>query len=273
MNMRNLKRTFAIIGLLLIVVSCSKDESAFTSADEWGTASFDCSMLSSVSCTTRSSDIYYIPEDLIPATGDIVLKITGSYIDSETEQSTSYSYGPLSLSTYNTSQPMMIASDDYNAQFSWGTAGTEGESAPYFSGETDFEVIARGTTTEDVSLVLQNSIITVEFDEMFENYYSDASFTVSTGSGNSFDFSSDTTDAIVFVEASTTLTLSGSATKTRDGSSITFNAAVIGQTTAQTLSRINITADSIGGENINITVDDTITEMEPTQIELNPQGN
>ncbi len=269
---RNLKRAFAVISSLLIVASCSNDQSAATSADEWGTTSFDCSMLSAVNCTTRSEELYYIPESLVPSIDDITLKITGSYIDSETTETTSYSYGPLLLSDYNTSQPMMIASDDYHAEFSCGTAGVESETSPCFSGEVDFEVIARGDTTEEVALVLQNSIICVEFDAMFESYYTDASFTVSTGSGNSFDFSATTTDKIVFVEAATTLTLSGSATKARDGSSVTFNAAVIGHTSAQTLSRITITADSIGGENINITVDETITEMEPITIELNPQS-
>lgn len=274
MNMKNLKGTFAIISALLTMVSCSKNDNSATSVEEWGTTTFDCSMLCTVGQITRAVDeLYYIPENLIPSTSDIILEITGSYIDSETSETTQYSYGPLTLSDYADSQPKMIASDDYNAIFYWGTAGTEGETAPCFNGEVDFEVVARGETTEEVFLTLQNSIICVEFDEMFKNYYTDAAFVVSTGSGNSFSFSADSTDKIVFVEPSTTLTLSGSATKLRDGSSVTFSATVIGQTIKQTLSRINITADGVGGENLNITLNDTITELEPTIVELNPQVN
>ncbi len=261
----------ACIGSLLILASCSKASDGATSVNEMGTASFECSMLSSVDEVTRAENHFEIPQALIPVADDVELTINGTYIDAETEQVTDYSYGPLTLADYHKSQPRMVASADYHATFTHGTKGDEGESAPFFSGAIDFEVIARGKTIEPVTLKLENSIIALEFSDIFESYYTDAEFTVTTASDNSFEFTAQTLDKIVFVEPATTLTLSGFATKLRDGSHVTFNAVEIGSTTAQTLSRINITADAIGGEIINITLDDTITEVEPTEIELNPQ--
>lgn len=269
--MRSLSRYIYILCLLLIVASCNRNDSATTTQSEWGEVTFECSILDVVDQTTRSSQIYTLPEDLVPSAEELTLEISGSYIDPENQLTTPYSYGPLLLSDYTASKPMMIASDTYNAKFHWGEEGVEGESSPYFSASVDFEVIARGSTTEQLTISLQNSIICMEFDDIFSNYYTDAAFTISTGSGNSFDFSAATIDKIVFVEASTSLTLSGSAVGIRDGMSVSFNAAYIGSTTKQTLSRINITADSIGGENLNITLDDAITIIEPIVIELNPQ--
>ncbi len=269
--MRIFNITFATIALALLASSCNKSESV---SSDWGYGSvdFSCTTLSSVGEDSRSEEEesrYIIPESLIPSTEDIIVLISGSYIDPDSSDECSYSYGPLTLGEYSNSLPMMVASSDYNAKFYIGEQGKEGEEATYFSGSTPFEVVARAEMTQSVVISLQNSIIALEATDIFSAYYLNASFTVETSAGNSFSFEIPN-EKIVFVEAGTTLSLSGVATKS-SGESVTFNKSVIGNTTSQTMSRIKISAESIGGENINITLDDTITEVEATTIELNQQ--
>ncbi|MFR9620575.1 MAG: DUF4493 domain-containing protein [Rikenellaceae bacterium] len=259
-----------IVGAVLMMGSCNRS-SDLGAVDEsmCGTTSFNCSTQSIVVEMTRAESSYTIPADKVPSVDDLTVVIGGRYIDSTTQEESTYSYGPLLVSEYNEALPKMVASSDYSASFYYGEAEAEGEDACYFAGSIDFEVVARGATNEEVTVTLQNSIISMTNDEMFSNYYTDAVFTVKSSSGNSFVFSLPS-EKIVFVEAGTTLTLSGVANKVSSGESVTFNATEIGQTTARTMSRINVEANSgVGGENISITLDDTITEMEEITVELN----
>ena len=54
-------------------------------------------------------------------------------------------------------QPLLQAGD-YQADFSYGNPDTEGENAGCFKGTKQFTVVARKTTTEQVSLSLVNSV-------------------------------------------------------------------------------------------------------------------
>lgn len=267
--MKNFKIIFISVAALLMVVSCNLKESVESSL-EWGTVDFDCTTLDWVEQMTRTASVYSIPSELIPSADDLLLEITGSYIDPDTASSEEFAWGPQSFSDYRESLPMIYSGESYSARFYSGSAGAEGDTAAYFSGSVDFAVVARDSLTLEVSVGLTNSIICVESDELFDGYYSDATFTVATSSGGSFDFSLPSS-RIVFVEAGASLTLSGSATKRSSGESVTFNATQIGSTSSRTMSRITITTGSIGGQNITITLDDTVTEVEQTTIELNPR--
>lgn len=264
--MNRYKKILAFIGLIILTISCSKDNIEYSENLEYGSVVFSCQTQSSVLESTRSSAIYTIPDYLIPEVDSLIIEISGSYLSSEQEQE--FSFGPSTIYEYNTEPPIMVASEDYSAQIYFGQEEIEGDSAAYFGASVNFEVVARGSTTEEVKVYLQNSIISIEADEIFSNYYSDAVFTVTTQAENSFEFSLPS-QRIVFVNAESILTLSGTAT--RNGQTTTFSPAEIGITSPKTMSYIEITASSVGGQSINITLDQTVTEMEPTIIELNPQ--
>lgn len=274
--MKQIKRTLVIVTAALAVVGCNRGDGTATTStnEELGQVSFSCSIEGGVAITTKSTkteSLYEIPENLIPSSDDLTLNISGSYTDPDSEEEKSYSYGPLLLSTYSSYTPYMYVGSDYLATFSYGNADDEGESMPYFYGDVTFDIIARGSTTEEVEVSLSNSMIALEVvDDIFMNYYSDASFTVTTGAGNSFEFVVPD-DKVIFVQAGTSLTLSGSAT--RNGASVIFNSTTLGTTTAaQTLHTIEINVGtSIGGGDINIILDDNVVEMDVTTIEVNPE--
>ena len=76
-------------------------------------------------------------------------------------------------------QPLLQAGD-YQADFSYGNPDTEGENAGCFKGTKQFTVVARKTTTEQVSLSLVNSVYSLSCSEWFRQYYTDYDLTVRT---------------------------------------------------------------------------------------------
>lgn len=102
-------------------------------------------------------------------------------------------------------QPLLQAGD-YQADFSYGNPDTEGENAGCFKGTKQFTVVARKTTTEQVSLSLVNSVYSLSCSEWFRQYYTDYDLTVRTESGFRSGFSGSTAKPLtgtppVFVKA------------------------------------------------------------------------
>lgn len=268
--MKIYRRILTTLAVALVTTACSLDEIDYSDSSaelEYGSVSFACTTLTAAIEATRADEGYTIPDKYVPKTDSLLVLVTGTYVDDNWLWA-DYSYGPVTVLEYNTELPFMVADGFYSAQIYYGDAAIEGDSAVYFNASFDFDVVARDTVTMEVSVPLENAIVAVSADEIFTNYYTDAVFTVVTGAENSFEFNVPT-DKIVFVEADTELTLSGTAT--RNGQRVTFNSTSIGTTAKQTLSSINITASSVGSQTINITLDDTITQIEATTIELNPQ--
>ncbi len=267
-----MRKIITIFCALTLAVSCNKEGATPSSKAGMGSVSFTTSVMDNVNEYTRAEEVFTIPSDLVPESEELIIDITGSYVDPQSGETENYSYGPKTLAEYNVAQPMLYASDDYTATFHYGESGVEGEDGAYYAATTEFEILARGTAEESVTVDLQNSIVRVECDDMFAGYYTDAQFKVTTGTGNSFTFDAPT-DKLVFVEAQTTITIEGSATKVNGGSRVTFSPVEIGTTSAKSISRIKVAASSIGASNLTITLDDTLTEMEITSVELNPELN
>lgn len=263
------KTLLTFLSAALLLSSCSQRSDISTAINRGsGMVSFNCTTHNEVDEITRSSSgSYTIPNEFVPLEDDLTIAISGSYIDAETKEECDYSYGPMILNDYNALQPEMVAGGNYTAHIFSGDVLVEGEGAAYFSGIVDFEIVAEQETSKEVVVSLQNSIITLEVDSFFTSYYSSASFTIKTSAGNSFEFVVPSQN-VIFVEPNTTLTLSGTAQK-MSGEIVTFNENIIGVTKAQTISRISITGGNIGGESINITLNDTITEMKSITVELN----
>ncbi|MFR5870488.1 MAG: DUF4493 domain-containing protein [Alistipes sp.] len=172
-------------------------------------------------------------------------------------------------------QPLLQAGD-YQADFSYGNPDTEGENAGCFKGTKQFTVVARKTTTEQVSLSLVNSVYSLSCSEWFRQYYTDYDLTVRTESGFRSGFSGSTAKPLtgtlpVFVKAATKLFLSGSATKT-NGVKVEFPETEIGTTAARTWHTILLDAGAVGQASITVSLDDSPIEIKEVDVELNPDA-
>ncbi len=253
----------------LLCFSCSKSNT--TSSDsEGGKVVFNAAVESVVMELTKASSTSELPADLIPSIEEFALNVTGSYIDPEDNVEKDYSYTYSSIYEQNEKSPY-LTEGNYNAAISYGEVNSEGEEKPFFAGNTDFTIIARDIIECSISAALTNSAIELTTTEWFNKYYTSATFVVTTSLGNSFTFTTEEDSPLIFVNAGTTLTLSGSAVKTT-GTSVEFPAAVIGTTSAQTKYTISIDAsEASAAENITINFDETTTNI-PIEVELNPEA-
>ncbi len=103
------------------------------------------------------------------------------------------------LADWNPATPM--AAGDYSVEAVYGDVADEGFDKPCFSGSADFTVNGGAGTDVQIHVQLKNAIVRVSCTEAFKKYFSDYSFTVTTGSENVIAFAKDETRG-AFVEAS-----------------------------------------------------------------------
>lgn len=165
---------------------------------------------------------------------------------------------------------------NYTARIAWGDPAAEGADKVCYAGERQFTLQARRTNTVSVTATVANSQTRVRTTEQFRNYFHDASFTVRTGAGNTFDFAAEGGEA-VFVQAGTTLQVSGTArrqsqTGTDEGPEVTFSATLEGVTKARTCHTFTFDASQAGSATVTILLDEGEQIIAPVEIELNDEA-
>ena len=255
----------ALIISAILTAGCSENARTGPDPDGTGSAAFTCKISPSVEIvTTSKADTRTLPAEYIPGTENLRLEISSGI-------GIVASYDV--MSDYD--QPLLQAGS-YKADFSYGNPDTEGENAGCFKGTKQFTVVARKTTTEQVSLSLVNSVYSLSCSEWFRQYYTDYDLTVRTESGFRSGFSGSTAKPLtgtppVFVKAATKLFLSGSATKT-NGVKVEFPETEIGTTAARTWHTILLDAGAVGQASIAVSLDDTPIEIKEVNVELNPDA-
>lgn len=249
------KLLFTVLSAGLLASACSKEESVGQGAVE-----FACEPDVQVEALTRAT--VQLPSSVVPAASGFKLTITKTN-DSE----------PLVFNPFSTYDQPQIEEGGYTATFEYGNPETESTKAYCYKGSASFTIRANRTTAVTVRPQLINSAITLKTGEWFDKYYTDARFTVTTSSGNSFLFTR-TSRPTVFVKAGTTLKLKGTAVKSQNGVDVTFPEAVIGTTRAKALHTITIEASQAGEGAIQISLGsvDEMIEVTPIIVELNPEA-
>lgn len=247
--------------LALLPTACSKNDAATETGE--GRAAFVCEPDPYVEALTRAEEgRVQLPLSPLPAAGTFRLTITPA------DGSAPLVYAP--FSKYD--QPM-LAAGAYTAAFELGDPEAAESSTAYcFKGEASFTIRAGRTETVTVAPKLVNSALRLQTTEWFDLYYSEAEFTVTTASNNSFHFT-PTSDQTIYVKAGTKLRLRGTARK-QNGVTVSFPEHEIGVTKATSLHTIRIDASEAGRKTIRITlgtVDDMI-EIPEQVIELNPEA-
>lgn len=79
-----------------------------------------------------------------------------------------------------------LLTGNYDAFLTYGSEDEEGVDKPRMHAHAEFSVESEKLTTVNMEAKLANSIIKIVCTEAFKQYYSNASFTVTTGSANKF---------------------------------------------------------------------------------------
>lgn len=268
--------------MTIIAISCTKQEAGDSVTtfpeDALGSVSFECLIENSTTTDTKSTEDNIwnnleeedgkiaLPDDILPSVDDFSVSIEGQYIIPDEETGVQepdgtvadYSLTGLTLKEYNDDVPYMYGGD-YAIILEYGSSTDEGYNKPYYYKEYDFEVIARKYDVKSISLELSNSVIReIQTTDMFNNYYTDCSFKITTTSGTEIELETGV-KTLFFVEAGTTLTLSGTATK-ENGYDVSFS-GVIGTTVANTCYTITIDATDVGQGGISVEFNDDISNF------------
>ena len=138
------------------------------------------------------------------------------------------------------------------------------------------EVLPRRAATVEMTATIANSQTVVRATEQFLNYFHDAQFTVTTASGNQFDFTPGSTpaDEPVFVKSATTLKVTGTArrqsqTGTDEGPKVTFSEQTLEATSPRTCHIFTFDAKDAGSVTLTVTLSDDYTETRQIDCEVN----
>ncbi len=257
MNMKN--RVILLLASAAVAAGgCAKNE---TPADGNGYGTLRIACRTDAMITTRA-EIAVTP---VPTAGEFALTISGPEFSKTWE----------SLSAFNDAGET-IPAGSYTAELRYGDPKAEGVGKVCYYGSKAIEIVARQRVEETIPVQIANAQVLVSATESFLNYFHDATFTVTTSAGNRFTFTpgAETADEAVFVEAGTTLTLTGTAKlQSQTGTAFDRNYAFPEQRLDRTVARTRHTflfdARDNGSATLTINLDDGFLDERTIDVELN----
>lgn len=257
MNMKN-RLILLLASAAVAAGGCSENETPADS-DGYGTLRIACRTDAMI--TTRA-EIAVTP---VPDAGDLSLTISGTEFSKTWE----------SLSAFNDAGET-IPAGSYTAELRYGDPKAEGVGKVCYYGSKAIEIVARQRVEETIPVQIANAQVLVSATESFLNYFHDATFTVTTSAGNRFTFTpgAETADEAVFVEAGTTLTLTGTAKlQSQTGTAFDRNYAFPEQRLDRTVARTRHTflfdARDNGSATLTINLRDDFLDERTIDVELN----
>ena len=182
------------------------------------------------------------------------------------------------VTDFNNESPL-LKEGFYTISVAYGDPEAEGVDLAYYATTQQIEVLPRRTTPIQLTATIANAQTRVIATEQFLNYFHDAAFTVTTGSGNAFDFAPKTAETgdPVFVKAATTLTVTGTArhpsqTGVDEGPEITFASQTLNATRPRTCHTFRFDAADAGHATLTILLDDEPVETITWTFELNNEA-
>lgn len=240
--MKRTIKTLTLVIVSMVLASCSKSETE-------STVRFSLDRNNDVAMVTKSSVGDYTT---IPSASDFSIVVTDA-------QGTEYT-------VTDPSAELTLKTGEYTAKASYGSVSDEGFDKPCFEGEQTFTVEGGKTTNVTISTKLANAMVKMEYTDNFKKYYTDCSFTVTTGKGTQISFPMAETRA-AFVDAYL-IKVKGSLTN-QSGKTQTFAEKEYKNLEAATCYTMKFDASNVGGASISISFNDTVEDVALGEIELN----
>ena len=163
-------------------------------------------------------------------------------------------------------EPLSLRLGNYTAKALYGSCLEEGFDKPCFEGSEAFAITDANPKTVTVTVKLANCLVKIATTDAFRNYYSDYSFTLTTQAGTSIPFVKGETRA-AFVDA-TGFSLSGTLTNQAGKEQSLANVEFKNLNSASCYT-LKIDAPNIGSGTISISFDDSVTDVELGQVDIN----
>ncbi len=250
------KQLIYLLAVTALATSCTKSDD--NTSDGFGKIRMGCQIDATVGETRAASTP-------APAISDLKIKIVGGETDSSWAN----------LAAYKAEDPLFKAGT-YTTSVSYGDPDTEGVDQSYYAGSQSVTVLARQTVNASITAKVAKSQAFVTATAQFLKYFSNAQFTLKTGSNNSFLYKPGTTTAgeVVWVKAGTKLTVTGTAQRQasiggEEPQNVTFAEQSLAAASAATCHIFKFDAANAGSATLTITLDDGSTITEQVSVELN----
>lgn len=233
-----------LIGIATILVaSCENFEG------DMGKVSFSISQENTVTDITKSNVSSYTT---LPSVEDFTITIEDS--NGET------------ITISDPSAPTTLNAGSYTAKASYGSKIEEGFDKPCFIGEQQFTISGGESISVNIKASLANCLIRMEYTDNFKNYYSDYSFTLTTGRGTVLSFPADETRA-AFVDAYL-VRVKGDLVN-QGGKTQSFSEKEYRNLAAATCYTMKFDASNIGSASITISFNNNLETVELGEFDLN----
>lgn len=263
--MKPIQLTAIFAALLLLAASCSKQESDIPSDNGYGRIQLRGT--ADVSIATRAEIDVTTLGVTVPRPSDLGLTIHSDNpeVNSVWESSDAFN-----------AADTLFKAGTYTATLTYGDPAAEGVNKPYYSGSEQFDLVAGATANVSVTARIANSMAEIRTTDAFNRYFHNATFTLRTGSGNEFQFTpgAETADSPVFVQAGTSISISGTArqqsqTGTDEGPEVKLAAEPLASTSPRTRHIFTFDAADAGSATLHITLAENEELTTSVDIELN----
>lgn len=245
---------------LLALGGCQSERTEFPSQGEYGYLALDCQ--TSTEVETRAAAAV-----TAPTKEQLSLTICG--VDVEYEQTWA------SFTEFDSNENRLLQGN-YTATAAYGDLSQEGPGKPCYAGSVDFHINPLKVTAAELPVSICNSIVQVVCTEQFKSYFHDASFSLTSAAGNTFEMTPEETalaagevsEHAVFI-APGAFTVSGTALK-QTGTEITFSKECTAK--VKTCHTVKFDVSTAGTATVQISLDDTVIAEVPVDVELNPEA-
>lgn len=244
--MRNLKTIFSTL-MLLAVFSCAKVQKDGESA---GQVTFSLNSDVEIADQTKSNVSTYTT---MPSPEDFKISITSA--------TNAFTWSGM-ISEWDSTT--LVPGGTYTVTATYGSLEEEGFDKPFFTGSTEFTVVAEETTEVVINVALGNTIVLVRCTDNFRNYYTDYTFKVGRDTDHIATFVKGETRG-AFVDGYK-LTIEGTITGPSKTQTFRKDYTSLREATAYTF---NFDASNVGGATITISFNDTVETVVLDDIDLN----
>lgn len=166
----------------------------------------------------------------------------------------------------NIGDVVTLPAGNYSASAVYGSLSDEGFDKPCFKGTQTFTVTGGQTGDVKITVKLAGSIVRFAFTENFVNYYSDYTFTLTTGNNTVISVPKNETRA-VFMDAYQ-FKVKGELTN-QAGKVQSFSEKEFKNLAPATCYTLKFDASNVGGSSITISFDDTVVDADLIDVDLN----
>ncbi|MBE6210851.1 MAG: DUF4493 domain-containing protein [Rikenellaceae bacterium] len=255
--MKHLLKTLGLAAVAMAVVACTDNTEPTVGYGELRVSGAVSSNVSLKSVAT-ADNTFTLAGVTLPESEQFSLELISAADDSTQSWATIAEFG---------SEKRYFPEGSYTLKAAYGDPTLEGfDIAPYFAGEEQITVTARKVTNAVITANIKHSLVAVECTDNFNNYFTSATFKVTTLAGGEFDIELPMSK-LLFIRPQQ-FAIECTAIK-QTGEEIALPLQIFTEVNPQTRYTVKFDVEQAGGATIEISLNDKVVNEVTIDNELN----